>query len=361
MVNSKKISYFAGTLLFWLIAIFGVLYVPHFFRIFQDPCSINVLLWSGVVDEKIISDFTKQTGIKVNVSYFQSNDELMVKVLATKGSGYDMIMPSDYAVTFFSQNGFLKKIDKTKLHFWDNINPKFLNYEFDPNNEYSIPAEWYVLGIGVNTKHFGNVLPEASWETIFQPSFSPENRIGLLSDNREMACLAVKYLFGELRSITECETEQVKTLLMNQKKWVEAYTDFRGDFLLESGNCSIVLVPVSVIWKMLIKNPSIAFLLPKEGTLLGIENYVILKSSQKEDLVYQFINYLFKLDVQKYNFHNRMSLSTRKDADFIKEIPILKKCLEIVGDTKIQGCAQPFKNVLTNDQVNELCMAVKGI
>ena len=360
MVNSKKISYFFGALLFWVIVIFGVLYVPHFFKIFKSSRSINVFLWSGVIDTKIISDFTKQTGINVHVSYFQSNDELMVKVLATKGSGYDLIMPSDYAVTFFAHNGLLKKIDKTKLDFWDNINKKFLGHSFDPENNYSIPAEWYVLGIGVNTKHFNGALPEASWKTIFNPEFSTKQRIGLLNDNREMACLAVKYLFGNLRPITKSETQEVKELLMHQKKWVEAYTDFRGDFLLESGNCSVVVVPISALWKMLIKDPTIAFLLPKEGTLLGIENYAILESSTKADLVYQFINYLFKLEVQKHNFHTRMSLSTRVDAEFIKEVPVLEKCLAAVNASHFEGAAQPFENVLTNDQVNELCMALKG-
>lgn len=358
MVNSKKISYFVGTLFFWIITIFSILYVPHFFRAFQDQNSINVFLWSGVVDPKIISDFTKKTGIKVNVSYFQSNDELMVKVLATKGYGYDLIMPSDYAVTFFSENGLLKKIDKTKLHFWDRIDQNFLNHSFDPDNHYSIPAEWYVLVIGVNKKHFvDTVLPEASLKTIFDPSFSTKYRIGLLNDSREMACLAVQYLYGQMRAINEIEKNEVKKLLMHQKKWVEAYTDFRGDFLLESGNCSLVLAPITALWKMTIKNPDIIFLLPKEGTLLGIENYAILESSSKSDLVYAFINYLFSLEVQKYNFYNRMSLSTCKDADFITAVPALKECLGIIN--KKNG-AHIFKNVLTNDQVNELCISVKG-
>ncbi len=88
-------------------------------------------------------------------------------------------------------------------------------------------------------------------------------------------------------------------------------------FLLESGNCSVVLVPISAIWKTLASNDSVAFLLPKEGTFLGLENYVILESSTKEDMGYQFMNYFFRLDVQKYNFQNRILLSTRSDADFV--------------------------------------------
>ncbi len=360
MVNSK-LSYYAGTLLFWIVIIFSVLYVPRFFNLLHHQKSINVFLWSGVIDTKLIDDFTKKTGIKVLVNYFQTNDELMVKVLATKGSGYDLIMPSDYAVSFFAENGLLKKIDKTKLDFWDKINPHFLHHSFDPENTYSIPAEWYILGIGVNTNHFKNtgIIIKPSWETIFKPYFSTQYRIGLLNDNREMACLAAKYLFKTLRPITDSETLCIQDLLIHQKKWVEAYTDFRGDFLLESGNCSLVLVPINAVWKTIIKNPAIDFLIPEEGTFLGIENFAILESSTKADLVYQFINYLFTLEVQRHNFYHRMSLSTRSDADFIQEVPLLKECLARIATSENSG-AFVFQNVLTNDQVNDLCMTVKG-
>ncbi len=357
MVNSRSFTLYAAFVIFWIAAIFGFLYIPSLFRVFENKRSINVFMWSGVVDTKMLSNFEKETGIKVNVNYFEGNDELIVKVLATKGKGYDMIVPSDYAVTFFARHGLLKKIDTTKLDFWSHIDPKFLNHWFDPKNEYSVPAEWYVLGLGINKKHFPNGLPEASLKTIFEPCGN--YRIGALNDSKELAGLAVKYRYGQLRPINQAETQEIKQLLMKQKSSVEAYTDFRGDFLLESGNCSVVLVPISAIWKTIVTNDSVAFLLPKEGTFLGLENYAILESSTKEDLVYQFMNYLFRLDVQKHNFQHRILLSTRSDADFVFEHPILRECFEKIGTG--EGGAQLFEHLLTDEQVNDIWMAVKGL
>ena len=357
MVKPKSFTLYTAFVVFWITAIFGFLYIPSLFKSFENKRSINVFMWSGVVDPKVLVDFEKESGIKVNVSYFEGNDELIVKVLATKGKGYDMIVPSDYAVTFFSQHGLLKKIDTTKLDFWSQIHPKFLNQWFDPKNEYSVPAEWYVLGLCINKKHFPNGLPEASLKTIFEPSGN--YRIGAINDSKELAGLAVKYRYGIVRPIDQAETQEIKRLLINQKKYVEAYTDFRGDFLLESGNCSVVLVPISAIWKTLASNDSVVFLLPKEGTFLGLENYVILESSTKEDLVYQFMNYLFRLDIQKYNFQNRILLSTRSDADFVLEHPMLRECFEKIGTG--EGSAQLFENLLTDEQVNDIWMAVKGL
>ncbi len=357
MVNSRSITLYVAFVIFWIAAIFGFLYIPSLFRVFENKRSINVFMWSGVVDTKILSNFEKETGIKVNVNYFEGNDELIVKVLATKGKGYDMIVPSDYAVTFFTQHGLLKKIDKTKLDFLTQIHPKFLNHWFDPKNEYSVPAEWYVLGLGINKKHFPYGLPEASLKTIFEPSGN--YRIGALNDSKELAGLAVKYRYGMVRPIDQVETQEIKELLIKQKRFVEAYTDFRGDFLLESGNCSVVLVPISAIWKTIVSNDSVAFLLPKEGTFLGLENYAILESSTKEDLVYQFMNYLFRLDVQKHNFQHRILLSTRSDADFVLEHPILRECFEKIGNQ--EGGAELFEHLLTDEQVNDIWMAVKGL
>jgi spermidine/putrescine transport system substrate-binding protein len=357
VVNSRSFTLHVAFVVFWIAAIFGFLYVPSLFRVFENNRSINVFMWSGVVDPKVLSDFEKETGIKVNVSYFEGNDELIVKVLATKGKGYDMIVPSDYAVAFFRQHGLLKKIDKTKLDFWSSIHPKFINHWFDPQNEYSVPAEWYVLGLGINKNHFPDGLPRASLKTIFEPS--GKYRLGVLNDSKEFAGLAVKYRYGVLRSIDHAETNEIKNLLMKQKERVEAYTDFRGDFLLESGNCSVVLVPISAIWKTIVNNESVAFLLPEEGTFLGLENYAILEGSTKEELVYQFMNYLFRLDVQKYNFEHRILLSTRKDAHFVFEHPILRECFERIGSEP--GGAQLFEHLLTDEQVNDIWMAVKGL
>ncbi len=357
MVKSRSITGSIIFIVFWIGAVFGLLYLPSLFKMVESKRSINVFMWSGVVDTKMLTDFEKETGIKVNVSYFEGNDELIVKVLATKGRGYDMIVPSDWAVAFFVKQGLLKKLDKTKLDFFDQINPKFLQHWFDPHNDYSVPAEWYVLGLGINKNHFPHALPEASLKTIFEPTGT--YRIGVINDAKELAGLAVKYRYGQLRSVQEEETEEIKKVLTHQKTFVEAYTDFRGDFLLESGNCSVVLVPISAIWKTVSRDDSVAFVLPQEGTFLGLENYAILESSKKEDLVYQFMNYLFRLEVQKHNFQNRIFLSTRKDAEFVLEHPILRECLEKIGTG--YGEAQPFENVLTDNQVNDIWMAVKGL
>lgn len=349
-----------GYVLFWIITIFALLYTGRVTKYFQHKNSINVFLWSGVIDPKMFARFEKETGIHVNASYYEGNEELLVKLLATKGKGYDMIVPSDYIVEFLVKNELLQKIDKSKLDFYDALNPKFLGHYYDPANDYSVPSEWYLEGIGVNMNHFKEgALPEPSWSSIFDPEKTPSS-IGLFNDSREMTGLAIKYLYGEVRPINAVEMHEVKRLLQKQKEKVEAYTDFRGDFLLESGNCSLVTAPSSFMWKTVKENPHIQYMIPKEGTFLNIENYVIPAASKKADMVYKLWNFLFQLDVQEHNFNYGSLLSTRKDADFMFEIDELKDSTRLIDPANSEDGPELFQNKLTDDQVNEIWLEVKG-
>ena len=106
------------------------------------------------MDPGVIADFEKETGIKVNLNYYSSNEELIVKLKATKGEGYDLIIPSDYAVKSLSKKNSSKTIDRSKSAFWNEINPALIGHFFDPENQFSIPFEWEIYGFGIDKEYF---------------------------------------------------------------------------------------------------------------------------------------------------------------------------------------------------------------
>ncbi|MCF7900111.1 spermidine/putrescine ABC transporter substrate-binding protein [Candidatus Babeliales bacterium] len=343
----------------WTALFFGFLFSPRIMQSFKTDKSINICIWSGIIDPQLFKKFEKETGIHVNVSYFEGNEELLVKLLATKGKGYDLVSPSDYVVDFLRINKLLQRIDRSKLDFYDDLNPKMLGHYFDPLNEYSVPSEWYIQGLGINTQFFKHGLPQASWATLFNPLIMP-NHLGLLNDSRELIGLAIKYKYDVTRPMSHEEIQEIKKILVAQKKRAEAYTDFRGDFLLESGNCSLIVVANSIIWKTVKENPRIVYLIPEEGTFLNIENYVIPAVSKKAEYVYTLMNFLFRPEHQIHNFYEYGSLlSTRKDADYMFNTPELKDSVKFIHpDSELH--VLPYQNFLTDDQVNEIWLAVKG-
>ena len=356
----KKIIKNTGIVIFWVAFALAVLFSPRIFKRFRRKNSINILLWSAIIDPKLFDQFEKETGIRVNYGHYEGNEELLVKLLATGGKGYDMVVPSDYIVHFLVKHNLLKKIDKSKLDFYDKLNPVFMNHFFDPHNNFSIPSEWYILGLGFNKEFFPKGVPEASWDIILNPEKMPEHII-VINDSRELITLALWHKYGTVRPLNKKEILEIKDILREQKKHIEAYSDFRGDFLLESGNCSVAIIPNSFGWKTAIDNSDIVFEIPKEGTFFSIENYVIPAVSKKADMVYKLMNFLFRPENQKHNFKLDTSsfLSTRIDADYMFNDIHFKSSREYI-DPKSNKRPMLFHNVLTDEQVDEIWLSVKG-
>ena len=357
MVTFGAVMRYLGICGFWVTVIFFLLYSPRLLRVGSSKRSINVCMWPGVVDETVIADFERSTGISVRYSSFDSNEELLVKLFATKGKEYDLIITSDYCVELLIKQKLLQTIDKTKLNFWDAIHSAFLGHYYDENNEYSIPSDWYVLGFGIKKDLFKRDSSHPTWAMVFDlPSI--DYTMGLINDSRELIGLASYYLYKKVAPLDDLQVQEVTQLLLKQKKNVEAYTDLRGDFLLQSGNCALVLVPNSFMWKVLKRDPGVEYLLPADGVFLNIENFAIPVHSQKTALVYEFINYLFRLDVQEHNFTTNAMLSVRKDADFMINNPYLASSMGIFTQE-----AKPmlFRNMVTDDQLNRIWLSIKGL
>src|SRR6185369_5108049 len=111
----------SGIILFWVVLIFCALYLPKCEVAKYDKNTLNVFVWGDILEPAVVADFEKETGIKLNFSYYSSNEELIVKLKATKGEGYDLIIPSDYAVNILIKEDLLKKFDKNKFAYWKTL------------------------------------------------------------------------------------------------------------------------------------------------------------------------------------------------------------------------------------------------
>lgn len=285
----------------WIVGIFLALYLPKINFFSYKDNTLNVFAWSDILDPDVVTKFEQETGIKVKFNYYSSNEELLVKLKATKGEGYDLIIPSDYALRHLIQENLLKPIDKSKLPFWNAINPNLLNHSFDPNNLYSIPFEWEVFLFVINKDYFRDCPALPSWKLVFDRN-SINYKIAMSNDPIEATLFASFYLFGPTTTLTPEQTKQVQDLLIEQKKWVEVYASFRGDYFLSTGSCQLAIASSSYIWRTLNLFPSIGYMIPKEGTFITLESLAIPLLSKKEDLTYQLINYLFREESVRAHF-----------------------------------------------------------
>jgi spermidine/putrescine transport system substrate-binding protein len=298
----KKLFIRSSIILLWILLIFAALYWPKWQVFSYDSNTINIFGWGDILDPAIITQFEKETGIKVNLNYYSSNEELIVKLRATHGEGYDLIIPSDYAVNILIDEGLVQELDRKKLEFWQHINPALLGHFFDPDNRYSIPFEWEIFGLGVDKEYFQAHPTTPSWAMLFDPKIV-HYKITMNNDPIEAAGIASFYLYGPRTSLTEEEIQGVRNVLVEQKKWVTAYANFRGDYFLATRNCAVVLASSSYIWRTKRLFDFVGFVVPEEGSFITIENLCLTKPTKKQELVYQFINFLYRKESVASHFH----------------------------------------------------------
>ena len=278
-------------IVFWLAIIAGVLYFPALSKI--DQKTINIFTWGDLLEPAVIKEFEEKTGIKIHLNYYTSNEELMVKMKATKGKGYDLIIPSDYAVNILSKENLLKPIDKSKLTFWHTIQPYLLDLPYDPNNTYSIPFMWEIFVLGLDKNYFKDVNYEPSWKMIFDRS-TIDYKISMINDPIEGVQFASYYLYGNVDHLTPSQLQEVKALLIEQSSWVTAYSDSRGDYFLVTKNCPVIISESNYVQKAMQMFDYIEMAVPKEGSFVSIENLCIPSDSKKEEIIYKLINFMYE-------------------------------------------------------------------
>ncbi len=287
--------------LFWVAAIFGFLFLPSFYRLFYERKSISIFVWPMIVDSKVLNDFERQTGIKVYVNYYESPSELYSKLKATEGEGYDLITPSDYLVERLIQEGLVQKIDKPKLPFFGDVHPYLQGHYFDPHNDYSIPYYMGVFGLGINKYYVKEDLADAGWGWLFDQK-QARYPICMTDDPRQAIMLTTYYLYRSIDALKEVKNQQaIKDLLIKQKQWVHVYTDSRVEEVLASGSCPVAFGLSSDVWKIMKEYEDIAFVIPPGKMFVGMESFVIPKKSQKTDLIYQFLNFLYDPEIIRAN------------------------------------------------------------
>lgn len=254
---------------------------------------VNVLNWSSYIPDSVISDFTKETGIKVNYGTYSSNEECLAKVTSSKEGTFDVIFPSDYMVSLLIQKDYLQILNKSKLSNYKNLKTNYLNLEYDPNNTYSLP---FLAASVIIVKNSENIKDKIeSYNDLLNPKY--KNDIVLVDDQRIIIGIALLALGYDMNEVDETKLKEAEQWLLKLKANVKGYDSDSPKMFLISKE-----VNLGVIWNAeaaiaIEDNPNIEVIYPKEGFVLSIDNYVILKGAKNTENAYKFINYLLREDV----------------------------------------------------------------
>ncbi len=256
---------------------------------------INFYTWDTYIGETTLADFQKTTGIKVQTSYFATNDELFAKLKAGN-SGYDVIVPSNEFVARMRAANMLMPLDMSLIPNAKNIAPEFLGQDYDPDPKHSLPYTWLVTGIGYRKSRVNGV-PD-SWKWLYDSDLY-KGRIALLSEAGDLIRLGAKYLGKSLNGIDAATIKQVEEMLIRQKPNIKTFHEDNGQDLLLTDDIDLVMEFNGDIAQVAAEDPDIGFVVPKEGSLLNADTLAIPKGAPKPELAHKFINFLLDAQVGK--------------------------------------------------------------
>jgi putrescine transport system substrate-binding protein len=266
---------------------------------------LNLFIWSDYLAPNTLSDFEKQTGIKVHVAYFDTNETLETKLLAGS-SGYDVVVPT---ASYFERQikaGVYLPLDKSKLPNLKNMDPQLMERvaRHDPGNEHGVIYTWGTNGIGYNEKMVKELMPDApldSWRLVFDPAVASKLAkcgISVLDSPAEMMRAVLSYLGRDPNSqkpedlaVAEATLLKIRPYIrnINSSEYIEALAN--GDLCIAVGYNGDVLQARDRA-REANKGIEVKYVVPKEGSILWFDMLAIPKDAPDVESAYAYLNYI---------------------------------------------------------------------
>lgn len=325
----------------------------------QSEEKLLVYNWGEYMDPEVISLFEEETGIEVTYEEFETNEAMYPKVLSN-AIAYDVICPSDYMIQKMIQNDLLAPLDYEQLPNVKNLDPTYLKQseQFDPKNLYSIPYCFGTVGILYNKTMVDGTID--SWNALWDPTYS--DNILMQDSVRDAFAVSLKKNGYSLNSTDVNELTTAMNSLVEQKPLVQAYVvDQVRDKMIGNEAALGVIYSGEAIYTQR-ENKNLEYIIPKEGSNIWIDSWVIPKTAKHKENAQKFINFLLRPDIALKNFEyitystpNKAARELIEDED-IKNSPIaFPTAKDLEGSETFQ-----FLGDAADDMYNELWNKVKS-
>ncbi len=301
---------------------------------------VVVYNWGEYIDPDVLKQFEKETGIKVVYEEFETN-EIMYPKVESGAASYDLICPSDYMIAKMLENDMLQPINFDHIPNYKNIDETYIEESkgFDPENKYSIPYCWGTVGILYNKSMIeeGDVVD--SWEILWDKKY--KDNILMQDSVRDAFMVAEKLLGYDINTVKEDELKKCADKLIEQKPLVQAYVVDQVRDKMIGGEAALGVIYSGEAIFTQRENEDLEYVIPKEGTNVWIDSWVIPKNATNVENAEKFLDFLCRGDIALKNFEYITYSTPNKAArDMIED--------EDIRDSTI---AFPTKEMLKNSDV----------
>ena len=347
-VKSVLLAFFAAVTLAFSVSAAVAVENEDYYAAFRDKgITLNVYNWGEYISDgsdgslDVIKEFEEISGINVNYTLFDTNEDMYAKVVHG-GSQYDIIIPSDYMIARLIDEDRLEKLDFDKIPNLSLIDEKYRYTDFDPEGAYSVPYTWGMVGLLYNSKYV--TAEEAStWDILWNEKF--KGKVLMFGNSRDAFGIALKKLGYSLNTENLEEIDKAADALKAQKAVNQMYAMDQTFDKMANENAYAAPYYAGDCLTMMERNENLAFSYPKEGVNQFIDSICIPKGTTNKDAAEAFINFLCETEIAVAN------------CEFISYFTPQTEAMEIVGvDERIMPSDEVLENsetfVMLGDEAN---------
>lgn len=277
--------------------------------------------WDGYMPADMMERFKKKTGIDAELALHATNEEIMGKVVASKGRGYDVLFVSSPFVEALDKLDLIADLNKKQIPNAANLYSEANNLKYDEGNKHSMPYAWGTTGLCYRA----DLMDEPkSWNDLLQPSKELKGKVTMLSTDRWLMAAGLLSLGHSVNTTNSNEIKQATAVLKQAKKSILAYDDATFYAKLVSGEATMTHAWDGWCNYGTAENANIKYVIPKEGTDMFVDSMVITKSSKMKKEAHAFINFVLSEEMGLWVATNLM-YKTPNEKAMAKLDPAIKK------------------------------------
>ncbi|WP_172963421.1 extracellular solute-binding protein [Thalassospira marina] len=248
--------------------------------------------WSNYFPQELFDKFEKETGIKVTLDVYDSNETMLAKLQAG-ASGYDIVVASDYMVDVMIKEKLATEFDAKSLENFKNVAKPHDTMKYDPDRKYSVTYLWGTTGFTYDSDVVGEKL-EDSWKEFFEPREELRGKIGALNDEVEMYAAAAYYAGVDKCTEDPKEAQKILDILLKQKPYVAVYSSEGTIDRMAAKEVAMHMQWNGASHRTRESLPSAVFVYPKEGLSFWSDHFVIPSGAPHLDNAKTFINWMMQ-------------------------------------------------------------------